>query len=102
MRNDFLDDAFANTDLMHEAVYVNAAGVRKEIKVDFIRENSEITVGVVGIQSGKPTARARSADVQPVDNTCTLTIDGVLYHVADNNDDADGQTLLVLSLDPTR
>ena len=102
MRNDFLDDAFANADLMTEAVYTNADGVEKKVMVDFVNAEAMITLGIVDVQSGNPTARARTADVGDAVNDCTFLINGITYYVAHHHPLAHGVTLLEFSKDKTK
>jgi hypothetical protein len=88
-------------DLGVDAVYTNSAGLSRDIKVIFDRENSDMTIGSVDIQSALPQARAKTADVEDVNNSATLVIDSVTYYVKDSNPDATGMTLLILSRDRT-
>ena len=101
VREDFLSDAYANEDLTFSAVYSDGAGVTTPIRVQFVRENSDITLGVVELHSGKPSARARTVDVPNLTNASTLTIEGVLFYVIDHNEMAHGETQIILSKDPS-
>lgn len=81
--------------------WTNGEGEVSEILVIFDHPNSTITMGNVELQSALPTARAKTEDLGTVDDTCTLVIDDVTYHVRDSNSDATGMTVLELSKDET-
>lgn len=98
---EFVDDFFEDNEDTVDALYTNAAGAAKHIRVIFDRENSTITMGAVDVQSALPTARCRTKDVQDADNGATLVIEEVTYHVKETHVDATGVTLLALSRDLT-
>lgn len=93
-------DAFLLEFGVH-ATWTNSDGETSDILAIFDSANSLITAGNLELQSSLPTARLKSEDLGTVDNTCTLVIDDVTYHVKDSHQDATGMTVLELSEDAT-
>jgi hypothetical protein len=107
MAMDFPKEVFISEKVFGTpAVYTNAAGVAKDIKVIFDEPHSEVDIASELYESLKPSANCLTEDVLDANTSCTLQLttekDGlVTFYVKEVQPDGTGFTRLFLSNDPT-
>lgn len=92
-------DEFFDEDLTVEAVFHPELGEARPIRVVFDRASSNLAIAGVGLESVRPQALCRDADIPDATHACTLTIGAEDWKIIDIQPDGTGITTLTLSLD---
>jgi hypothetical protein len=93
-----LDVFFDTNDLAVDAIYQRGT-VTRFIVIIFDREYTPTTLGDIEVQMTVPKALAKSADIEGIDETATMTVAGVVYKVAEVHPDAQGFSEVILTKD---
>ena len=93
-----IDVFFDTNDLAVDAIYQKGT-VTRFIIVIFDREYTATTLGDIDVQMTTPKCLAKSASIEGIDQTATMTIAGVVYKVAEVHPDAQGFSEVILTKD---
>ena len=92
-------DNNAFKDIMDTAIYKNASGLMRGIRIMFESKYAGVGFGETQIASNELTALVFTSDVTDITNDATITYDGTVYKVIGIMPDGTGLTSLTMSME---
>ena len=99
LADDDLDIFFSNSDVAKTATYTPAVGTAKSVQVIFDAPFAMTSAQGIDYQSDVPVVTVKTSDLPSAGEGDTLTVDGVVYKIAEVQPDGTGISRIILSKD---